>query len=260
MAKDRLPKLLQGRLPPDEAGEAARGGGVQSGPQWSGPGHLVHLDWCLQALHRHRAERLDRDIALGEAERVGGQPDTPRRRELLHAAGQVRRLANCRVIHPQVTADRPDDDFTGIQSDPDLRLDAVSAAHLLAIPVDRQLHVEGGVTGAHRVVFVGQRSPEKGHDPVAHHLVHRPLVAVDRLHHAFEHRIEKLPRLLGVAVGEQLHGALQVGKEDGHLLALAFEGGLRGDDLLGEVLRGVGLRGCEACRLGPVAVGRLPAF
>jgi hypothetical protein len=56
---------------------------------------------------------------------------------------------------------------------------------------------------------------------------------MDRLHHAFEHGVEELPRFLGVPVGQQLHRALQVGEEHGHLLALAFEGGLGGEDLLG---------------------------
>jgi hypothetical protein len=95
-----LSKLLEVSLPSDEACEAARGGGVQPGPERSSRGHLVHLDGCLQPLHRHGAERLDRDVALGEAEGVDGQADRPRRRELLHAGGQVRRLAHGRVIHP----------------------------------------------------------------------------------------------------------------------------------------------------------------
>jgi hypothetical protein len=45
------------------------------------------------------------------------------------------------------------------------------------------------------------------------------------------------------AVSEQLHRALEVGEEDGDLLALAFQGGLGGEDLLGEVLGSVRLRG-----------------
>ena len=60
-----------------------------------------------------------------------------------------------------------------------------------------------------------------------------------------EDGVEELARLLGVAVGEQLHRALEVGEEDRHLLALAFERGLGGEDLLGEVLGGIGLRGGE---------------
>jgi hypothetical protein len=38
----------------------------------------------------------------------------------------------------------------------------------------------------------------------------------------------------------QLHRPLHVGEEHGHLLALAFEGGARGQNLLGEVLRRIG--------------------
>ena len=91
------------------------------------------------------------------------------------------------------------------------------------------------------MVLVGDRRAEQRHDPVAHHLVDGALVAVDGLHHPLEDRVEELPRLLGVAVGEQLHRALEVGEEHRDLLALALEGGLRGEDLLGEVLRGVGL-------------------
>jgi hypothetical protein len=72
-------------------------------------------------------------------------------------------------------------------------------------------------------------------------LIDRPLVAVHGLHHPLEHRIEELPRLLGVPVGQQLHRALEVGEEDRDLLALALERALRGEDLLREVLRSIRL-------------------
>jgi len=39
-----------------------------------------------------------------------------------------------------------------------------------------------------------------------------------------------------------IHRTLQVGEENGHLLSLAFERGLGGQYLLGEVLGGVGIR------------------
>ena len=87
------------------------------------------------------------------------------------------------------------------------------------------LHVERGVAGSHGMILMGQRRAEQRHDPVAHHLVHGALVAVDRLHHPLEHRVEELPGFLGVPVGEQLHRALEVGEEHRDLLALALEGG-----------------------------------
>ena len=74
------------------------------------------------------------------------------------------------------------------------------------------------------MVLVGHGRAEERHDPVAHDLVDGALVAVDGLHHPLEDRIEELPGLLGVAVGQQLHRALEVGEEDRDLLALAFEG------------------------------------
>ena len=73
---------------------------------------------------------------------------------------------------------------------------------------------------------MGERRAEQRHDAVAHHLVDGALVAMDGLHHPLEDGIEELARLLGIAVGEQLHRALEVGEEDGDLLALALEGGL----------------------------------
>jgi hypothetical protein len=45
--------------------------------------------------------------------------------------------------------------------------------------------------------------------------------------------IEKFSSLFWAAVGEQLHRALEVGEEHGHLLALPLKGGLGDEDLLG---------------------------
>ncbi len=90
------------------------------------------------------------------------------------------------------------------------------------------------------MVLVRQRSAEEGHDAVAHHLVHRAFVAMDRLHHQLQHRVDDFARLLGIAVGEQLHRPLEVGEEHCDLLALAFEGTLRREDAFGEVFGGVG--------------------
>jgi hypothetical protein len=99
------------------------------------------------------------------------------------------------------------------------------------------------------VVLVGDRRAEERHDPVAHDLIDGALIAVNRLHHAFEDGVEEFARLLGVAVGEQLHRALEVGEENRDLLPLAFEGDLGGEDPLGEVLGGVAIRGGEfRCR------------
>jgi len=122
------------------------------------------------------------------------------------------------------------------------------------------------------MVLMGDGGPKQGHDTVAHHLVHRPLVAVHRLHHALEHRVEQLACLLGVPIRQQLHRPFQVREEDRHLLALPFQSYLRLEDLLRQMPRGVterrlgtwgrglGLRGwhlsAEGC--GTLAAERKP--
>jgi hypothetical protein len=98
------------------------------------------------------------------------------------------------------------------------------------------------------VVLVGQGRAEQRHDPVAHDLVHGALVAVHRLHHQLEHWVQQLSSLLGAPIGQQFHRPLEVGEEDSDLLALALEGALGREDLLGEMLGGVGLRRREANR------------
>jgi hypothetical protein len=141
----------------------------------------------------------------------------------------------------QVAADGANHHLARVEAHPDLDRHSVTAKHLLRVALHRLLHPQGRVARPHRVILVGKRRPEQRHDPVAHDLVDGALVPVDRLHHPLEDRVEELPRVLGVTVGEQLHRALQIGEQHGDLLALALQRALRRKDLLREVLGGVGL-------------------
>jgi hypothetical protein len=69
------------------------------------------------------------------------------------------------------------------------------------------------------VILMRQRRPEERHDAIAHDLVHRAFIAMNGGDHAFQHGIKKLASFLGVAVSQQFHGALQIGKQNGDLLA-----------------------------------------
>ena len=90
------------------------------------------------------------------------------------------------------------------------------------------------------MILVRDRRAEEGHDAVAGVLVHRALEAMHALGEDGEEAIEDGVPLLRIALLGQLHRALHVGEENGHLLALALEGGARGEDLVGEVFGGVG--------------------
>ena len=170
------------------------------------------------------------------------------------------RLADRRVVHVQIAADGAHDDLARVEPDPDLHVHAVRVARLLRVAHHQLLHPERRIARPDGVVLVGERRAEQRHDPVAHDLVHRALVAMDRVHHVLEHRIEELARVLGIAVGQQFHRTLQVREQHGDLLALAFQGGLGGEDLLGQMLRGVALRGGRLGRRdGPERRGALAA-
>jgi hypothetical protein len=205
------------------------------------PGQLVDLDGLAATFDRHRAKGPHGDEAFDQAERRRGDQHRAGARGLFHARREMRRLTDRRVVRLQIVADRADDDFAGVESDADLHRHAVRAPRLLGVPIDRFLHLEPGIAGADGVVLVRNRGAEQRHDPVAHHLVHRALVAVHGVHHVCEDRVEDLARFLGIAVGEQLHRALEIREEDGHLLPFAFERRLRGENSLGKMFRRVRL-------------------
>jgi hypothetical protein len=118
----------------------------------------------------------------------------------------------------------------------------MGALHLSGILLHSLLHAQGGVAGAHRVVLMRQRRPKQRHNAVAHDLIDGAFILVHGRHHAVEHRIEQLPRLLWVTFGQQLHGPLEVGEEHRDLLAFAFQGAFGVQDFLGEMGRRVGAR------------------
>ena len=187
---------------------------------------------------------------LHQPQRRRRQQNAARRGELFHAGGQMRGLAHGRVVHVQVIANGAHHHLAAVEAHAHLHQQPLGAPHLLGIALHGLLHGQGGIAGPHRMVFMGQRRPKQRHDAIAHDLVDRALVAVHGRHHVFQDRIEELPGLLGVALGQQFHGAFEVGKQHGDLLALAFQGTAGGEDLLREigwrVGRGVPMRALAA--------------
>jgi hypothetical protein len=137
----------------------------------------------------------------------------------------VRCLPYRRVIYVQVAADRPHHHLTGVQPDAHLQGDPMRALHLGGIMLHGLLHSQGRIAGPHRVVFMGNRRPEQGHNPIAHDLIHGALIAMHGGHHALQHRVEELPGLLRIAVSQdEFQRPLQVRKEHRDVLPLALQG------------------------------------
>jgi hypothetical protein len=104
------------------------------------------------------------------------------------------------------------------------------------------------------MILMGNGRAEEGHNAIPHDLVDGALVAVHGLDHALQDRVQELAGLLGVALGQQLHGPLQVGKQHRDLLAFAFERAAGDEYLLGQVRGGVGQG--HAFRLAGTCRGR----
>jgi hypothetical protein len=172
---------------------------------------------------------------LRERDAVGG-------RELLHPLGEAHRVALCGVVHAQIVADLADDHLSRVETETEGEVDARVDAQLVGILAQAIAQRERRVAGALRVVLVGDRRAEERHDAVAGVMVHRALEAMNAVRKDLEEAVEDLVPLLRVELLGQLHRPLHVGEEDRHLLSLTLEGGLRLQDLIGEVLRGVGAR------------------
>ena len=183
-------ELLQLGVAADEPCQPPPGGGLQAGPRRASARHLVDLHRVGEPLHQHGAERLHLDVALGQRQRPGRDHDRAGVGELLHPRGQMRRLPDGGVVHVEIAADGAHDDLAGVQPHADLDHGRLKPPYVLRVPLHTLLHPQRGVARAHGVILVGQRRAEQRHDPVAHDLVHGALVAVDRLHHQLEDRIE----------------------------------------------------------------------
>src|SRR6266851_8073611 len=92
------------------------------------------------------------------------------------------------------------------------------------------------------MVFVGNRGTEEGHNAIAEHLIHRALEAVHGVHHNMDGGVEELLGGFRVETPNEFSGVFEVGKEHGHLLALALKSGAGREDLVGEMGWGVGKR------------------
>jgi hypothetical protein len=226
----------------DEAREAASARKIEARTRLTRPGELVHADGIRGPFEPRRAQISKLEEAADESSRVLRQVDAVSRGDLLHARGQPDGVTVRRVVHAQVVADPPHDHLAGVETDADTEAEPALQAELVRVAPQLLAKLERRVAGALRVVFVCDRSPEQGHDPVSRVLVHGSLEAVHAAGENAQEAIEDAVPLLGIDLLRECQRALHIGEEHRHLLPLPLERGPGGQDLVGEVLRGVGAR------------------
>ena len=184
------------------------------------PGQLEDADRPARPLDLELAEVLEVEEAGGELGGVLGHVGLAGLGQRLHPLRQADRVADRRVVAVAALADRPGDDLAGVDPDPGREVEPRPAAQLGRVVGDVVEHLQGGVTGAPRVVLVGDRRPEDGHDPVAGELVDGALEPGHRVGQDREEALHDLAPLLRVLLLGEVHRAADVGEQHRHLLAL----------------------------------------
>jgi hypothetical protein len=165
------------------------------------------------------------DIRGCKLRRLVREQDLSRLGHRLHAIRESDRLPLGRVVHAQVVADPPHDDFTRVQAHADGKVNFVLTFQLGGERSQLGAEPERGSAGTQGMVFLGKWSPKERHDSVARVLVHRAPKTMDGPRRDLEEVIQHVvPCLWADALG-QGNGLLDVHEERRHGLQLPFEGG-----------------------------------
>jgi hypothetical protein len=96
-------------------------------------------------------------------------------------------------------------------------------AQLVGVTLELVQHSQRSVERALRVVFMRDRRTKQSEDAVTRGLRDVAAVALHRLHHQLESRIDDCAGLLGVEVLYQVHRSLDVREQHSDRLALALD-------------------------------------
>jgi hypothetical protein len=248
-----LPRACERRLQhlhlvatPDEAREPARSRYVQARAHLPEPNQLVHMHCAVQALDLHLAQIVEREVSFNVRCGMRREVDLAGLGDLLHARRETDGVSLRGVVHVQVVADLADDHFTGVEPKAYREVQPAAQAQLIGVGAQPIHKMQRGIAGAARMILVCEGRPEERHDAVAGEFVDEALEALDPIGEDLEKAVHDLRLIFRIELLRQLHRALDVGEEYRDLLAFTFERGARGQDLVGQVFRGVcASRGCS---------------
>jgi hypothetical protein len=177
----------------------------------------------------------------------------------LETGGHIRGISHCRIVHAQIAPDAPHHHDSSVEALPHLKADPPTPEFVL-IGLQSHSDPQGRMDGALRVILVGDRGAEEGHDAVAEELIHRPLIAVHLGQHQLEGAVHEAMDFFRVTPFGERSKPGDIHEQHRHLLALTFESAPGGQDLLSKVFGGICLRRREAGWPGGQATNRLPAL
>jgi hypothetical protein len=211
---------------PDEGREPALGPGVEARSAFARRLDGPRADGLRFAAHRQLTERAGVKVVGDETVRGLADYDRSRLRGLLQARGDVGRVADRRIVHPEVAPDAADHDEPAIETLAHPEGEGAVLLQLALIVCEGALDAERGAHGPLCMVLVSDRSAEECHDAVTEELVHRAFVAVHLGQHDLERVRHQRVDNLGVEPGRECGEAGDVNEQDRDLFALALQGGL----------------------------------
>ena len=173
--------------------------------------HHVHADRLLLALHRRRIELLDVEHAADVAVGVVRDEHAAERREALHPARHVHRVAHRSELSAR--ANRAEVCRSRVDPDPHREpVDGAAAHHLF-------LHRQTGANGALRIVLLRRAHPPNRHDRVTDVLVDASAVIGDDRVEAGPQLVHHAGHGLGIQSRRHRREAAHVGEHHRHLAA-----------------------------------------
>jgi hypothetical protein len=113
--------------------------------------------------------------------------------------------------------------FAGVDADPDLDASSPLTLKVLAAAAQVVTRRDSRVDRALRMIFVRDRGAKQCEDAIAGRLHDITAVALDRIDHQLDCRIDNRARLFRIKILHQLGRALDVGEQRRHGLALALQ-------------------------------------
>ena len=118
------------------------------------------------AFHLILAQVLEGEVSFPEMLRLPADDNLARLGETQEPRGEVRGVSHRRVVHAEVCADGADHHMAGVDAHPDLELNALRAAHVLAERPQALLNGQRSAEGAMRMILIGNGGAEQRHHAI----------------------------------------------------------------------------------------------
>src|SRR6266851_4024498 len=191
--------------------------------QRSDTDHLVDVYRLFDAFDFSRTQLAQLEITFDQVPRIFADDYAARRRGRLHPRREVSCMSHRRVLGVPARVDHAENYFTGVDADADLDSRPALLFELLATTAKCVAHRDRRVQRALWMVLVRDRRAEQSENAVASGLHDVTVVAMRRVDHQLERRINDGARLLGVEVAHQLGRTLDVREQRRDRLALTLQ-------------------------------------